>query len=108
MRTHGNPVGNGMTQQSIQHRIIPSLQREMTTLFIPHQQPLAFQVPANPTYLVTTPFEIPSTAAICSCESPASSFKRNTSFILRIVIFGAGMLSPDKNLAAYPLGGLYA
>jgi hypothetical protein len=36
------------------------------------------------------------------------SFKRDMSLILRIVILGAGMLSPDKKLEAYPLGCLYA
>ena len=32
---------------------------------------------ASPTYLVTTPFEMPSAAAICWCESLASNFKRS-------------------------------
>src|SRR5476649_2155323 len=53
-------------------------------------------VAARPTYLVTTPLEIPSAAAICWCDILASSFKRNTSFILRILILGTGTLSPDK------------
>src|SRR5471032_3381188 len=53
-------------------------------------------VAAKPTYLVTTPLEMPSAAAICWCDILASSFKRNTSFILRILILGTGTLSPDK------------
>ncbi|MHB1655040.1 MAG: hypothetical protein ACYCSZ_01560 [Burkholderiales bacterium] len=43
-------------------------------------------------------------AATCWCDSPASSFKRNTSLILRIVILGTGTLSPDKKLEAYSFG----
>jgi hypothetical protein len=58
----------------------------------------------SPTYLVTTPFEIPSAVAICWCDSLASSFKRNTSFILRILILDTGTLSPDKRLEAYSFG----
>jgi hypothetical protein len=42
--------------------------------------------------------------AIRWCDSLASSFKRNTSFILRILILGTGTLSPDKRLEAYPFG----
>src|SRR5690606_19940633 len=57
---------------------------------------------ARPTYLVTTPLDKPSDAAICSCESLASSFRRKTSLILRIVIDWAGMLTPEKKAAREP------
>ena len=45
--------------------------------------------------------DIPSAAAICWCDILASNFRRNTSFILRILILDTGTLSPDKKLAAY-------
>jgi len=47
---------------------------------------------------------MPSAPAICWCDILASNFKRNTSFILRILILDTGTLSPDKKLAAYSVG----
>ena len=52
---------------------------------------------ARLTYLATTPLEMPSGAAMRSCESWASSFRRRTSLILRIVILRiSGMPAPAK------------
>ncbi|MGG1951981.1 hypothetical protein [Ralstonia solanacearum] len=52
--------------------------------------------PAKPRYFVTTPLEMPSDAAIRSCEKPPSNLSRKTSLIMRMFIRCAGMLSPAK------------
>jgi hypothetical protein len=45
----------------------------------------------RPTYLVTTPLEMPKAVAICWWDSPPSNLRRRASLSLRILILTAGM-----------------
>ncbi|SAL26018.1 hypothetical protein AWB64_02124 [Caballeronia sordidicola] len=47
-------------------------------------------------YDADTPLEMPSDAAIRSCEKPASNLSRKTSLIMRMFIRCAGIVSPAK------------
>ena len=53
---------------------------------------------ARPTYLVTTPLEMPKAVAICWCDCWPSNLRRKASLSLRMLILGAGIAVLQKGL----------